>query len=132
MFSIRSNGKFDKTERYLKKLRGKDFTRILSKYGEQGVQALSESTPIDSGETARSWGYIIEHESDGQVSIAWTNSHFNKGVLLYHHSYRMIKNRILRLPLLLQPLLAQLSVEQLYLIELLKKHGRRSIVNADD
>ena len=80
MFSIRSNGKFDKTERYLKKLRGKDFTRILSKYGEQGVQALSESTPIDSGETARSWGYIIEHESDGQVSIAWTNSHFNKGV----------------------------------------------------
>lgn len=79
MLSLKSNGKFTKTERYLKKLRGKDFTRILSKYGEIGVAALTESTPVDSGETARSWGYIISHE-DGQISIAWTNSHFNKGV----------------------------------------------------
>lgn len=80
MISIRSNGKFDKTEKYLKKLRGNDFTRILRKYGEQGVQALSESTPVDSGETARSWGYKIEHTADGQIVISWTNSHFNKGV----------------------------------------------------
>lgn len=80
MIRLKSNGKFTKTERYFKKLRGKDFTRILQKYGERGVQALAESTPVDSGDTARAWGYKIEHTADGQISIAWTNSNFNKGV----------------------------------------------------
>lgn len=79
MISIKSNGKFTKTEQYLKRMKGKDFSHILNKYGEQGVMALTESTPIDSGETARSWGYKIEHGKD-YVAIAWTNSHFNKGV----------------------------------------------------
>lgn len=79
MISIKAH-KFDKTEKYFKKLRGKDFTRILSKYGERGVLALKESTPVDSGKTAEAWGYRIDHYDNGQVAIAWTNSNFNKGV----------------------------------------------------
>lgn len=77
--SLKIDGKFTKTERYLRKLRSKDFTQILKKYGEEGKQALEASTPIDSGETAKSWGYQID-QSNGQVAISWTNSHFNKGV----------------------------------------------------
>ena len=80
MISLKSNGKFTKTEKYSKKLRDGDFTNVLKKYGQQGVEALSASTPIDSGETARSWGYNIENTSDGQIAIYWTNSHFNQGV----------------------------------------------------
>ena len=37
------------------------------------------STPVDSGETADSWGYQITYEN-GQIAISWTNSHFNEGV----------------------------------------------------
>lgn len=77
---LKSDGKFDKTEQYLKKLRTKDFTKILRKYGERGVSALRDSTPKDSGETANSWSYQIDHDANGQIAISWTNSHFNKGV----------------------------------------------------
>lgn len=78
--SLKSNGKYTETEKYLKKLRAKDFTKILSKYGEEGVKALEASTPIDSGETAKSWGYQIDHDANGQIAISWTNTHFNQGV----------------------------------------------------
>ncbi len=78
--SLKSNGKYTETEKYLKKLRTKDFTKILSKYGEEGVRALEASTPIDSGETAKSWGYQIDHDANGQIAISWTNTHFNQGV----------------------------------------------------
>lgn len=78
--SLKSSGKFNKTEKYLRKLRTKDFTQILQKYGEQGVQALRDATPIDSGETANSWTYQIDHDANGQIAISWANTHFNKGV----------------------------------------------------
>lgn len=76
---IKCDGKFTKTERYLRKLKGHKFTNILNKYGRMGVEALAASTPIDSGETAKSWDYQISYE-DGQIAISWTNSHFNEGV----------------------------------------------------
>nr|WP_330371635.1 hypothetical protein [Marvinbryantia formatexigens] len=52
---------------------------VLDKYGRAGVDALSSATPVDSGETASSWGYEIEH-SAGSSRIIFTNSHINKGV----------------------------------------------------
>lgn len=66
--------------------------RILSKYGEMGVLALSRATPEDSGETARSWSYEIEKTGSG-YSLVWKNSHVNKGVpiaiiLQYGHGTR--------------------------------------------
>lgn len=66
--------------------------RILSKYGEMGVLALSQATPLDSGETARSWSYEIEKTGSG-YNLVWKNSHVNKGVpiaiiLQYGHGTR--------------------------------------------
>lgn len=66
--------------------------RILSKYGEMGVLALSRATPKDSGETARSWSYEIEKTGSG-YKLVWKNSHVNKGVpiaiiLQYGHGTR--------------------------------------------
>lgn len=65
---------------------------ILSKYGEMGVLALSQATPLDSGETARSWSYEIEKTGSG-YRLVWKNSHVNKGVpiaiiLQYGHGTR--------------------------------------------
>ena len=65
---------------------------ILDKYGREGVEALSAATPVDSGKTASSWKYDIEHSSRG-ASISFSNTNINKGVniaiiLQYGHGTR--------------------------------------------
>ena len=52
---------------------------ILDKYGREGVNALSSATPVESGVTAASWYYEIEHSS-GSAAIQFYNSNVNKGV----------------------------------------------------
>lgn len=44
-----------------------------------GVDALSAATPVDTGKTAASWGYVITRTSD-TATITWTNSNVNNGV----------------------------------------------------
>ena len=65
---------------------------ILEKYAKEGVNALAEGTPIDSGETANSWNYEIRATRNGAV-IYWTNSNIVNGVpiamiLQYGHGTR--------------------------------------------
>ena len=43
------------------------------------VEALSAATPVDSGLTASSWYYEIEHNDTG-ASISFFNSNVNEGV----------------------------------------------------
>lgn len=92
MISIRQKGNFKKTEKLLKKSFGRNYRSVLEKYAKQGVEALSDATPKESGETASSWSYeIIQNES--YLSIVWNNSNVNKGVniaviLQYGHGTR--------------------------------------------
>ena len=92
MISIVQKGDFSKFTKYLERV--KEVAKIgeLDKYGREGVAALSSATPIDSGETASSWYYRIEHSKDS-VSINFYNSNINKGVsiaiiLQYGHGTR--------------------------------------------
>ena len=66
-------GSFKNTERFLGRAHKRAFYRDLEKYGKQGVDALSQATPIDSGKTAESWDYEIQYGSD-TITIMWTNS----------------------------------------------------------
>lgn len=52
---------------------------MLEPYALDGVIALTESTPVDTGETAKSWGYKIENDN-GVARITWTNDNINHGV----------------------------------------------------
>jgi hypothetical protein len=68
------------------------YLHIFEKYGNKGVAVLSEATPVESGETAKSWGYKIKRTSKG-VTITWTNSHIVDDVpiaiiLQYGHGTR--------------------------------------------
>lgn len=92
MFWLSNRGNFKNTEKWLKKTLGKDYMKVLNEYGRQGVIALSDATPVDSGHTASSWRYEIG-ESDGKVAVTWFNSNVNKGVniaiiLQYGHGTR--------------------------------------------
>lgn len=79
MIIVKHSGSFKNTENFLQRIRQKRFLKKLEQYGQMGVQALSEATPVDTGKTASSWGYEV-NASDTSYTIAWTNSNTNKGV----------------------------------------------------
>lgn len=92
MISFRQKGDFSKLTRFLE--RAKNVVKIgdLDKYGREGVAALASATPVDSGLTASSWYYKVEHQN-GSASISFYNSNVNKGVpiaiiLQYGHGTR--------------------------------------------
>ena len=92
MITFRHKGDFSKLTNFLEK--AKNVVRIgdLDKYGREGVEALASATPIDTGLTASSWYYKVEHK-DGSVSISFHNSNFQNGVpiaiiLQYGHGTR--------------------------------------------
>ena len=79
MIKFRHKGDFSKLTSFLEK--AKEAVRLgdLDKYGREGVAALASATPVDSGATASSWYYEIEHKQ-GSASITFYNSNINKGV----------------------------------------------------
>ena len=79
MISFRQKGDFSKLTRYLERVKNVVKIGDLDKYGREGVAALSSATPVDSGLTASSWYYKIEHKS-GSATISFHNSNINKGV----------------------------------------------------
>lgn len=76
MISVTSKGSFKKTEGFLR--RKVDVMSVLDKYGQIGVDALSSATPVDTGDTARSWYYQIVQTKKG-YAIVWHNSHTHGG-----------------------------------------------------
>lgn len=78
MITLTSTGSFKKTEKALAKMAKGDMYRQLEKLARLGVNALRSATPVESGQTAASWGYDIK-KSRGGASITWTNSHVVSG-----------------------------------------------------
>lgn len=92
MITFRHKGDFSKLTSYLEKAKNAVRLGDLDKYGREGVAALSSATAIESGKTAASWYYKIEHRK-GSVSIAFYNSNIQNGVpiaiiLQYGHATR--------------------------------------------
>ena len=79
MISFRQKGDFSKLTRYFEKAREAIKLGVLDKYGREGVAALASATPKDTGKTANSWVYEIEHQN-GSVSLVFKNTNINKGV----------------------------------------------------
>lgn len=79
--SVKSKGSFKNFERFCKNVQQRKYLAGLEKFGEAGVNALSMATPIDSGETATSWGYRIEEIPNG-YRIVWTNDNINENCVI--------------------------------------------------
>ena len=79
MIGFKQRGDFSKTNKYLERIRQASRLKILEKYGQLGVEALSKATPVDTGLTASSWYYKIE-TTNTSASIVFCNSNINKGV----------------------------------------------------
>ena len=79
MIGFRQKGDFSNTTRYFQKLKNAKIIRILEKYGQEGVSALSSATPVDSGLTANSWYSKVEVDNTS-AKLIFCNSNVNKGV----------------------------------------------------
>jgi len=77
---LKSTGNYDKIRRYLEKIKKTlNLKTIYEKYGEKGVRALSEATPVDTGKTASMWRYEVR-ETSNRIEISFHNDNVNKGV----------------------------------------------------
>ena len=79
MITFESKGSFGKTETFMHKVLNYNFMQRMNKYGEMGVAALSSATPVESGKTARSWGYKVVPKKNS-IAIVWTNANIVNGV----------------------------------------------------
>ena len=89
MISFRQKGDFSKLTRYFERLKETIKLGELDKYGREGVAALESATPIDTGETAKSWYYKITN-ANGSATISFYNSNIQNGcpiaiILQYGH-----------------------------------------------
>lgn len=92
MISFHHKGNFSKLTSFLEKAKGAGKLGDLDRFGREGVSALSSATPVDTGLTASSWYYEIEHGND-RVTISFHNSNIQNGVpiaviLQYGHATR--------------------------------------------
>lgn len=92
MIRIKQKGDFNKTEKYLNKIKDPMKNVDLDRYGELGVQALMNATPVDTGLTAASWTYRIE-KTRTSTKLQFFNSNIQNGVpiaiiLQYGHATR--------------------------------------------
>jgi len=65
-------------ERFLKKMVTLDIHELVKPYAQQGVIALKDATPKDSGLAAESWYYEID-ATPRHVTIRWCNRDIENG-----------------------------------------------------
>lgn len=80
MYRLSTTGSWDNFKKFADKIANQGISVSgLDKFGKMGVEALSSATPIESGETARSWTYKIVGDKRNP-SIEWHNTHVDHGV----------------------------------------------------
>ena len=79
MVTFKHRGNFNNLEKFLNKVRGSTYLNMLNKYGEAGVKALADATPVDSGKTAECWTFEISR-TQNRTTLSWLNTNVNEGV----------------------------------------------------
>ena len=89
MVRIKVKGDYHQTKKLLERAEKCRFEHILEKYAIKGVTELAFATPMDSKETANSWGYEIEYGM-GKARIHWINKNMKDGIpiaILIQHGH---------------------------------------------
>lgn len=79
MITFRHRGNFKNAEKFLEKNSSINIDSILHRYGREGVDALAAATPVDTGETSKSWTYEVKKTRNGS-SLTWSNTNAPGGV----------------------------------------------------
>lgn len=89
---LSSKGDLKKTTNYLEHLKQVIKMSTLDRYGKEGVSLLASATPVDTGETSKSWSYEIKRYRES-VKLVFKNSNIQNGVpialvIQYGHATR--------------------------------------------
>ncbi len=79
MIKFKHKGDFEKTIEFCNRMLKREQFKFLDKYAREGVEALLNATPVDTGLTRDSWSYQI-HIGIQKVKIQWYNSNTNQGI----------------------------------------------------
>lgn len=80
MITFKQKGNFKKTLSFLNQDPLEKEKTILAKYGEKGVAALQNATPVETGLTASSWYYQIRIKDNRSLALEFCNSNIQNGV----------------------------------------------------
>lgn len=72
--SFELSGSFSNLENFLTKMSQGEIFKSLEKYAQEGVDALSRATPLDTGETKNAWTAKVT-KTKGSYTIVWSNGH---------------------------------------------------------
>lgn len=78
MFQLLSKGSFAKSEAWLRVLSNLNIESVLQEAGREGVVALSNATPIESGLAAHSWTFDLTGSGTG-YTLTWNNTDVESG-----------------------------------------------------
>lgn len=78
MISFTSRGSFKNAESFIKHASKVDILGVLNSYAQEGVTALANATPIESGLASSSWDYEVAQRK-GAYSITWINTDVENG-----------------------------------------------------
>lgn len=62
----------------MKRTQNEELYAALDRYGQMGLSALREATPVETGLTRDSWGYKV-WKRRGVIGITWYNTNFVNG-----------------------------------------------------
>lgn len=79
MIKITNKGDFNHLEKFLYEMQKHKYFKVLDSVAQEGVKALQQATPIDTGETANSWRYELEYDRE-HYRIVYHNDHIENGV----------------------------------------------------
>lgn len=79
MVKFKQKGDFSNITNFLERAKDTFHVGKLDEFAKEGVEALSEATPVKSGKTAASWSYNIKHTKN-KVTISFSNSNMSEGV----------------------------------------------------
>lgn len=74
MTTFTFGGSFDHTETFLRRMKAQEMFRNLDRFGREGVAALANATPVDTGLTAASWTYEVSGGSSPGITFFNTHS----------------------------------------------------------
>jgi hypothetical protein len=79
MINVNASGSFNKTEKFLKKIKSNEIFSSLDRLGQKGVDALSSASPVETGLLSTSWDYYIINKV-GKKGIVWTNTNVENNI----------------------------------------------------
>lgn len=77
-FTLSSSGSYEVTKAALKKMGELNVQSVLNSAGQQGINALTAATPVNSGLAANSWSYTVS-SNRSSVTITWFNNDVENG-----------------------------------------------------